>query len=77
MEGEAGPSLASGQTSPGSVGSANPREFRKMGSGSTLIMIVQAAEAASGQEGERRPFGGPFDPDVKIVNDFGADVIFW
>ena len=39
-------------------------------------MMVQAAEAASGREGERRTFGDPFDPDLKIVNDFGADGIY-
>ena len=46
-----------------------------MRSGSSLIMMVQAAKAASGQEGEHRPFGGLFDPDAEIVNDFAADVI--
>ena len=38
-------------------------------------MMVQAAAAGDGQHDERRPFGGPFDPDLKIVNDFGADGI--
>ena len=48
---------------------------QRVPSGSSLIMMVQAGEAASGQEGERRPFGAPFDPDLKIVNDLGADGI--
>ena len=34
-------------------------------------MMLQAAEAASGQDGERRPLGASFDPDLKIVDDFG------
>jgi hypothetical protein len=39
-------------------------------------MMVQATEAASGQEGERRPFADPFDLDLKIINDFGVDGFF-
>ncbi len=39
-------------------------------------MMVQAAEAASGQEGERRPFADPFDADLKILNDLGAGGFF-
>ena len=39
-------------------------------------MMMQAAEVGAGQHDECRAFGDPFDPDVKIVNDFGADGIY-
>jgi hypothetical protein len=39
-------------------------------------MMVQAAAAGDGQHDERRAVRDPFDPDLEIVDDSGADGFF-
>ena len=75
LAGRLGRSSLQGKLFPVGVSSAKPREFRKMG---VRQLSYNDGRRPLKQRAVRRVNAAlrcPFDPDLKIVNDFGADGI--